>query len=185
MAAVGLYFRWTARHQQGGRLEMEGVELGRRTRRHHISLAPWSAEVEPCGWICVWFLEAEYIRRLSGEKEGEMRLTTQVRWVNGGKPNEIPRLTMPPNGTVLQQYCSYYISGSLVFFFFNFFYWQCWAFVSVHGLQGLGLSDCGGRAELLHGTWNLQGPGVKLCVPCIDREILIHWPTREVLAVFT
>ena len=121
MAAVGLYFRWTARHQQGGRLEMEGVELGRRTRRHHISLAPWSAEVEPCGWICVWFLEAEYIRRLSGEKEGEMRLTTQVRWVNGGKPNEIPRLTMPPNGTVLQQYCSYYISGSLVFFFLTFF----------------------------------------------------------------
>ena len=50
-----------------------------------------------------------------------MRLTTQVRWVNGGKPNEIPRLTMPPNGTLLQQYCSYYISGSLVFFLTFFF----------------------------------------------------------------
>ena len=100
---------------------MDGA--GETTRRHHVSLAPGQQKWSPVGgWICVRFLEAEQIRRLSDEKEGEMWLTTQVRWVNGGKPNEIARLTMQPNGTLLQQYCSYYIRGSLVFFFLTFFW---------------------------------------------------------------
>ena len=31
--------------------------------------------------------------------------------------------------------------------------------------------------------WNLPGPGMETCLPCIDRQILNHWTTREDLEI--
>ena len=44
----------------------------------------------------------------------------------------------------------------------------------------VGSRSCGGQAQLLRGMWNLPGLGIKPPVPCIGRQILDHWTTREV-----
>ena len=31
--------------------------------------------------------------------------------------------------------------------------------------------------------WNLPGPGIETCLPCMDRQILNHWTTGEVLEI--
>ena len=60
-----------------------------------------------------------------------------------------------------------------------------------HGLQARGLSSCGlwalehrlsscgAQAQLLHGMWDLPGPGFEPVSPCISRQILNHCTTRE------
>ena len=67
-----------------------------------------------------------------------------------------------------------------------------WAFSSC-GEQGLlsscsgwasqlgGLSSCSTQAQLLHGVWNLPGPGIELVSLVNCRQILYHWATREAL----
>ena len=41
-----------------------------------------------------------------------------------------------------------------------------------------GLSSCGAQAQLLHGLWDLPGPGIKH-ISYIGRRILNHWTTRD------
>ena len=51
------------------------------------------------------------------------------------------------------------------------------SFVEVHRL-----SSCGSRAQLPHGTWDLNSlTRDQSHVPCIARRILSHWTTREIL----
>ena len=46
------------------------------------------------------------------------------------------------------------------------------------------LSSCGTQPLLLHGTWDLSSQARdQTCVPCIARQIINHWPTREVPCV--
>ena len=60
-----------------------------------------------------------------------------------------------------------------------------WASVVViSGLRSCGtwalackLSSCSTLAQLPHALWDFRGPGIK---PCIGRQILNHWTTREV-----
>ena len=91
--------------------------------------------------------------------------------------------------------------------FISFFYFRlCWVFVAAHGLslvaerrllssdhaqpshhsgfsccssQALRLSGCGTGAWLLHGMWNLPGPGIKPMFPALA-AVLNYWTTREV-----
>ena len=53
--------------------------------------------------------------------------------------------------------------------------------VAEHGLQTHRLSNCGSRAQLLHGTWDPPRPGLRTHVPCIGRQTLNHCATREAL----
>ena len=48
--------------------------------------------------------------------------------------------------------------------------------VAEHRLQTRRLSNCGSRAQLLRGMWDLPRP---TRVPCIGRQILNHCATRE------
>ena len=50
--------------------------------------------------------------------------------------------------------------------------------VAEHRLQTRRLSNCGSRAHLLRGMWDLPRPGLGP-VPCISRQILNHCATRE------
>ena len=65
--------------------------------------------------------------------------------------------------------------------------WSMWASVLAMqaraGAPEPGLSSCGAWVYLLCGMWNLPGPGIETCLPCIDRQILNHWTTREVLEI--
>ena len=45
-----------------------------------------------------------------------------------------------------------------------------------------GFSSCGSLAYLPLGMWYLPGPEIEPKFPCIDRQILNHWTTREVLS---
>ena len=46
------------------------------------------------------------------------------------------------------------------------------------------LSSCGTQPLLLHGTWDLSSQTRdRTCDPCIARQIINHWPTREVPCV--
>ena len=49
--------------------------------------------------------------------------------------------------------------------------------VAEHRLQMRRLSNCGSRAQLLRGTWDL--PRAPTRVPCIGRKVLNHCATRE------
>ena len=51
--------------------------------------------------------------------------------------------------------------------------------VAEHRLQTRRLSNCGSRAQLLRGMWDLSGPGLEPVSPCISRQILKHCATRE------
>ena len=43
------------------------------------------------------------------------------------------------------------------------------------------LSSCGTQAQLPCGMWDLSSPTRdRTCVPCLGRQILYHWTTREV-----
>ena len=42
------------------------------------------------------------------------------------------------------------------------------------------LSSCGSLTWLLHGMWDLPGPGIEPMSPYTGRQILNHWMTREV-----
>ena len=53
--------------------------------------------------------------------------------------------------------------------------------VAEHRLQTHRLSNCGSRAQLLRGMWDLPRPGARTRVPCIGRQILNHCATREAL----
>ena len=53
------------------------------------------------------------------------------------------------------------------------------SFVVEHRLQTHRLSNCGSRAQLLHGMWDLPRPGLRTRVPCISRQTLNHCATRE------
>ena len=96
-----------------------------------------------------------------------------------------------------------YLFGVLCFF------WLCWLFVATHklsvvaasgdcslgcgagfSLQGLlllqstgstvgGLSSCGTGPWLLHSMWNPPCTRDQTRVPCVGRQILNHWTTRE------
>ena len=50
-------------------------------------------------------------------------------------------------------------------------------------LQACGLSSCGSQAQLLHGMWDLPGPGLEPVSPCISMQILNHCATRETSSV--
>ena len=51
--------------------------------------------------------------------------------------------------------------------------------VAEHRLQTRRLSSCGSRAQLLRGMWESSQTRARTCVPCIGRQILNHWTTRE------
>ena len=51
--------------------------------------------------------------------------------------------------------------------------------VAEHRLQTRRLSNCGSRAQLLRGMWDLPGPRARTRVPRIGRRILNHCATRE------
>ena len=51
--------------------------------------------------------------------------------------------------------------------------------VAEHRLQMRRLSNCGSRAQLLRGMWDLPRPGLEPVSPCIGRQILNHCATRE------
>ena len=51
--------------------------------------------------------------------------------------------------------------------------------VAEHRLQTRRLSNCGSRAQLLRGMWDLPGPRARTRVPRIGRWILNHCATRE------
>ena len=51
--------------------------------------------------------------------------------------------------------------------------------VAEHRLQMRRLSNCGSRAQLLRGMWDLPRPGLEPGVPCIGRQILNHCDIRE------
>ena len=51
--------------------------------------------------------------------------------------------------------------------------------VAEHRLQTRRLSNCGSRAQLLRGIWDLPRPGLEPVSPCISRQILNHCATRE------
>ena len=66
-------------------------------------------------------------------------------------------------------------------------------FVEEHGLSNCGtrspecsgFSSCIAWAQLLHGMWDLSSLTRDwTCVPCIGRQTLNHWTTREVPALF-
>ena len=46
---------------------------------------------------------------------------------------------------------------------------------------GSRFSSCDTQAQLLHGTWDLPGPGTEPIALCIGRQILIHCTTKAVL----
>ena len=49
------------------------------------------------------------------------------------------------------------------------------------GSRARGLSSCGTWAWLPHGMWDVSSPARdQTHVPCIGKQILNHWPTREV-----
>ena len=54
--------------------------------------------------------------------------------------------------------------------------------VAEHRLQTRKLSNCGSRAQLLRGVWDLPRPGLRTHIPCIGRQILNHCATRGALA---
>ena len=60
--------------------------------------------------------------------------------------------------------------------------WQCSGFSSLWstGCRLEGFSNCGARAQLLHGMWDLPRPGIEPGSSCIGRQILSHWTTREI-----
>ena len=49
------------------------------------------------------------------------------------------------------------------------------------GSYGSRFSSCDPQAQLLHGTWDLPGPGIEPIALCIGRQILIHCTTKAVL----
>ena len=51
--------------------------------------------------------------------------------------------------------------------------------VAEHRLQTRRLSNCGSRAQLLRGIWDLPRPGLEPVSPCIGRQILNHCATKE------
>ena len=79
---------------------------------------------------------------------------------------------------------------SETFFFKRLFIWLHWVFVVACGilLASLGIfavahrsRSCGMWAQLLHGAWDRSSPTKEWTnVPCVARQILNHWPTREV-----
>ena len=82
------------------------------------------------------------------------------------------------------------------------YFWLHWVFVAVHGLSPA--AACGfliavaslGAEHRFYGTWASVVVGHRInypvasspsrdqtCVPCLSRQILNHWITREVLSV--
>ena len=57
--------------------------------------------------------------------------------------------------------------------------------VAEHRLQTRKLSNCGSRAQLLRGMWDLPRPGLEPVSPSIGRRILNHCATREALTLQT
>ena len=53
--------------------------------------------------------------------------------------------------------------------------------VAEHKLQTRRLSNCGSRAQLLRGIWDLPRPGLEPVSPAFGRQILNHCATREAL----
>ena len=106
-----------------------------------------------------------------------------------------------------------YVWGCFFFFFFSFYRWLCWVFVAVCGLslvpvsrgllfvallgfslwwllllqstssRHLGFRSCRTWTWLLWGTWNLLRPRIEL-IPCLGRQILTHWATRDVHVIY-
>ena len=50
-----------------------------------------------------------------------------------------------------------------------------------HGLQTCRLSNCGSRAQLLRGVWDLPRPGLEPVSPALAGRFLNHCATREAL----
>ena len=98
------------------------------------------------------------------------------------------------------------------FFFFNFYLfiylWLCWVFVSVRGLslvvasgrhsslrcagvspsrplllQSTGSSNCGSRAQLLRGMWDLPRPGLEPVSPALAGRFSTTAPPGKPLKV--
>ena len=90
--------------------------------------------------------------------------------------------------------------GFLLLFFFFCLYWVfvagCRLFivavlfaveaslVAVHGLESAGASVAVASRLSCRRLWNLPGPGIEPVSPCIGRQILNHWTTREVLECY-
>ena len=55
--------------------------------------------------------------------------------------------------------------------------------VAEHRLQMRRLGNCGSRAQLFRGMWDLPRTRAQTRVPCIGRQILNHCATREALCV--
>ena len=56
--------------------------------------------------------------------------------------------------------------------------------VAEHRFQTRRLSNCGSRAQLLRGIWDLPRPGLEPVSPCIGRQILNHCATKEARGFF-
>ena len=57
---------------------------------------------------------------------------------------------------------------------------------SCYGAQALrqvGFSSCGTQVYLLHGMWDLPGPGIESVSPALTEGFSEHWTTREVLVL--
>ena len=55
------------------------------------------------------------------------------------------------------------------------------SFVVEHRLQTRRLSNCGSRAQLLHGTWDLPGPGLKPVSPALAGRLSTTAPPGKPL----
>ena len=90
-----------------------------------------------------------------------------------------------------------------------FIYWLFWVFIAAHrlslvaetegysslwytgfsswwllllqstGSRGTGFSSCGAQAQLLHGMWNLPGPGIKPLPPALAGRFLSTVPPQK------
>ena len=56
--------------------------------------------------------------------------------------------------------------------------------VVAHGLQARRLSSCGARAQLLHGMWDLPGPGLEPVSPALAGRFLTTAPPGKPQGVF-
>ena len=84
---------------------------------------------------------------------------------------------------VLMQLYEHHLLERLFFFFSHFYLFIGWAGSS---LWLKGFSSCSTRAWLPSGMWDLSSPArAQTHIPCIRRQILYHWTTREVPAKTT
>ena len=66
----------------------------------------------------------------------------------------------------------------------SFSIWGTWLHSFSSRVLECRLSSCGTWAKLLHGVWDLPGPGIKKRVPYVGRQILIPYHQRSLIGDF-